>query len=241
MVQISTNSSKFLYFSFKSTNSSMHMKLYAFLLSVILAVGDSIKFNPKLQENILKFGYSINYKYEDMLSHSFDKFYIIAKFMLLSMGDLKFSNLNFDHSCTYMNNKYTPNMDSNKYLAELKTYCNKIKPFVSHYSKLIKSYNATVYNVLTNEIRPLLPCISKQKYGIISTLVSGFNCLAYEGISSFLQRKCEDALQKAMIAMNNEVNFQHNKLLKLDNTMLMYGIYNAETLEKLINTVQGNT
>ena len=28
-----------------------------------------------------------------------------------------------------------------------------------------------------------------------------------------------------------------NKLLKLDNTMLMYGIYNAETLEKLINTV----
>ena len=37
--------------------------------------------------------------------------------------------------------------------------------------------------------------------------------------------------------MNNEVNFQHNQLLKLDNTMLMYGIYNVETLEKLINTV----
>ena len=30
---------------------------------------------------------------------------------------------------------------------------------------------------------------------------------------------------------------QHNKLLKLDNTMLMYGLYNAETLEKLINTI----
>ena len=38
--------------------------------------------------------------------------------------------------------------------------------------------------------------------------------------------------------MNNEVNFQHNKLLKLDNTMLMYEIYNTETLEKLINMVQ---
>ena len=78
--------------------------------------------------------------------------------MLLSIGDVKFSNLNFDHSCTYMNK----NTDSSKYLAELKTYCNKIKPFVSHYSKLIKSYNATVYNILTNEIRPLLPHISKQ-------------------------------------------------------------------------------
>ena len=154
------------------------------------------------------------------------------------MGDLKFSNLNFDHSCAYMNKKYTPNMDSSKYLAELKTYCNKIKPFVSHYSKLIKSYNATVYNILTNEIRLLLPCISKQKCGIVSTLVSGFIGLDYEGISSFLQRKHEDTLQKAMTAMNNEVNFQCNKLLKLNNSMLMYGIYNAETLEKLINTVQ---
>ena len=72
------------------------------------------------------------------------------------MGDIKFSNLTFDHSCTYMNKKYAPNTDSSKYLAELKTYCNKIKPFVSHYSKLIKSYNATVNNILANEIRPLL-------------------------------------------------------------------------------------
>ena len=214
------------------------MGLYAFLLFVILVVGDSITFNPELQKNILKFGYGINYKYEGMLAHLFGRFYIITKFMLPSMGDIKFSKLNFDHSCTYMNKKYAPNTDSSKYLAELKTYCNKIKPFVSHYSKIIKSYNATVYNILVNEIRLLLPHISKQKCGIVSTLVSGFIGLAYEGISSFLQRKHEDALQKAMIAMNNEADFQCNKLLKLDNTMLMYGIYNAETQEKLINTVQ---
>ena len=69
-------------------------------------------------------------------------------------------------------------------------------------------------------------------------MVSGFIGLAYEGISSFLQKKCNDTLQKSMIVMNSEAEFQCNKLLKLDNTMLMYGIYNAETLEKLINTVQ---
>ena len=38
--------------------------------------------------------------------------------------------------------------------------------------------------------------------------------------------------------MNNQADIQCNKLMKLDNTMLMYGIYNAETLEKLINMVQ---
>ena len=69
-------------------------------------------------------------------------------------------------------------------------------------------------------------------------MVSGFIDLAYEGISSLLQKKHNDALQKAMIAMNSEAEFQHNKLLKLDNTMLMYRIYNIETLENLINTVR---
>ena len=83
-----------------------------------------------------------------------------------------------------------------------------------------------------------MPQISKHKCGIVTTLVSGLIGLAYERIFSFLQRKCEGVLHKAMIAMNNEVNFQCNNLLKLDNTMLIYGIYNAETLEKLINTVQ---
>ena len=34
--------------------------------------------------------------------------------------------------------------------------------------------------------------------------------------------------------MYDKANIQHNKLMKSDNTMLMYGIYNAETLEKLI-------
>ena len=83
-----------------------------------------------------------------------------------------------------------------------------------------------------------MPCISKQKCGVVTTLVSGFIGLAYEGISSFLQRKCEDALQKAMIVMNNEVISNATSYLKLDNTRLMYGIYNVETLERLIGAVQ---
>ena len=103
------------------------------------------------------------------------------------MGDIKFSKLNFDHTCAYMNKEYAPYTDSRKYLTELKTYGNKIKPFVSHYNILIKSYNATIYNILESGIKPLLPQLSGQKCGIITALVSGFIGLAYEGISSFLQ------------------------------------------------------
>ena len=39
--------------------------------------------------------------------------------------------------------------------------------------------------------------------------------------------------------MNEKANIQHNKVMKLDSSMLIYGIYNAEMLEKLIKTVHG--
>ena len=183
------------------------MKLYSLLLLIMISpICECIKFDLELQKNILRFGYGINYKYEGMLTHSFDRFYIITKFILPLIGDIKFSNLKFDDSCSYMNKEYTPNTDSHRYLTELKMYCNKIRPFVSYYSNLIKSYNNTVYNILENEIKPLLPKMPRQKCGIVTTLVSGFIGLAYEGISSFLQGKCDTTLKKAVLAMDNEIN-----------------------------------
>ena len=68
-------------------------------------------------------------------------------------------------------------------------------------------------------------------------LVSSFIGLAYEGISSFLQ-KGNKTLHKAINAMNNKADMQCNKMMHLENSMLMYGVYNAETLEKLIKTVR---
>ena len=59
----------------------------------------------------------------------------------------------------YINKEYAPNTDSRKYLTELKTYCNKIKPFVFYYRKLINPYNITAHNILENGIKPLVPQI----------------------------------------------------------------------------------
>ena len=68
-------------------------------------------------------------------------------------------------------------------------------------------------------------------------LVSGFIGLAYEGISSFLHNRRHKALHKAVKAMDSRTTIQHNKLMHLEDSMVMYSIYNEETLEKLINTV----
>ena len=37
--------------------------------------------------------------------------------------------------------------------------------------------------------------------------------------------------------MENEVNLQCNRLIHLEDSMVMYGVYNAETLEKFITTI----
>ena len=125
-----------------------------------------------------------------------------------------------------------------KHMLDLMTFCKKIEPFVLYYKRLIKSYNNMAHNILENEINLILPQIpKKQKHGIITTLVSSFIGLAYEGISSILHHKQNKALHKAVTAMDSKTTIQCNKLMQLENSMLMYGIYNAETLEKLINTV----
>ena len=163
------------------------MKIYILLFCNIFLLSTCIEIKPEFQRNILKFGYGINYKYEGMLAHSFDRFYVVTKFMLPMIGDLKFSNLKYDYTYMYMKKEYAPNKDSRKYLTELKTYCDKTNPFVSYYSKLIHSYNKTTHNILENEFRLLLPQVSRQKCGIITPLVSSFIGSDYEGISHFLQ------------------------------------------------------
>ena len=60
--------------------------------------------------NILKFGYGINYKCEGMLVHSFDRFYVVTKFMLPSLGDLNFSEVNYNN--TYLDNRNAQNTET---------------------------------------------------------------------------------------------------------------------------------
>ena len=37
--------------------------------------------------------------------------------------------------------------------------------------------------------------------------------------------------------MTSKVNIQRNKLIHLENTLVLYGVYNTETLDKVIKTV----
>ena len=81
------------------------MKAYS--LNVIIFVCcicmyTSVEIMPELKKNILNFGYRINFKYQGMLAHSFDRFSVVTKFILPSVNDLRFSAINLDELCDYL-------------------------------------------------------------------------------------------------------------------------------------------
>ena len=109
------------------------------------------------------------------------------------------------------------------------------------YKMQIKACNATVYHILKNEVDLILPKFymeQRNKRGIFGAIILGFIGLAFEGISSFLHHKRHKALHKTVKAMSILMDAQRKKSMHLENTLGMYGIYNAETLENLVKTVQ---
>ena len=108
------------------------------------------------------------------------------------------------------------------------------------YKMQINACNITVHHILKNEVDLILPKFyegQKSKRGIFGALISGFIGLAFEGIPSLFHHKRHNALHKAVKAMSVSMNTQRNKLMYLENTLIMYGIDNAETLEKLVKMV----
>ena len=65
----------------------------------------SVEIKPVLKKYVSKFGHAINYKYEGMFAHSLDRFYVVTKFILPTIRDLKFSAHSFDDKCKYLEDK----------------------------------------------------------------------------------------------------------------------------------------
>ena len=159
---------------------------------------------PELKWKILNFGYGVNFKYQGMLSHSFDRFYVVTKFVLPKVENLHLTTVQFDFTCSYLNIGNDKDNFSSSYLPKFLAYCENIVPYVNFYKKQIAYYNCTAYEMLVNGIGLILPTFPKDnrhQRSIIGSLISGFISLAYEGISSFLHHKHQKALQKAVTAM----------------------------------------
>ena len=206
---------------------------------------------PELKQNVLRFGYRVNFRYEGMLAHSFDRFYVVTKVEIPKVLDLNMTMFQFDYNCSHITNIEKIVLFKlkipNPMLNVFRTYCKNIIPYMYLYKHQVEYYEKTVYNILEKDIGMILLKFGntdnsnvqskRPKRHIISALVTGFIGLAFEGISSYLQHKRQKALQKAMYTMNKRNNIERNRVFHLEDSMIMYGVYNVDTLEKLIQMV----
>ena len=73
------------------------------LLLVTLVCGTStVSIRPKLKQNILRFGYRVNFRYEDMLAHSFDRFYVVTRIEIPKVSDLNLTVFQFNYNCSHV-------------------------------------------------------------------------------------------------------------------------------------------
>ena len=133
----------------------------------------SVGIMPELKGNILNFGYGINFKYEGMQAHSFDRFFIVMKFVSPTMEDLKFLPIefNFHSTCNDLNVNVDRNHFPTQFILNFKNYYRKIVPFIDFYKKQINSYNCTAYEILMKEISLILPNFPKDRKGKRSILL----------------------------------------------------------------------
>ena len=160
----------------------------------------AVSIMPELKHNVLRFGYGGNFRYEGMLSHSFDRFYMVTKIEIPKVLDLNLTLFQFDYNCSHVVN--IEKGTRFKILIKIKeifdVYCKNIIPYMYFYKHQVEYYEKMVYEILEKDIGLTLPKFEdreknvkqkRQKRQIISALISRFIGLAYEGILSFLWYK----------------------------------------------------
>ena len=68
-------------------------------------------------------------------------------------------------------------------------------------------------------------------------MISGFIGLSYEFISSYLDLKRQQTLKNAFSVMKRNLNLAKNRIFHLGEYVIIYGIYNAESIEKIVKAI----
>ena len=136
------------------------MALILFLLLSVLVYGASaVSIMPELKQNVLRFGYGVNFRYEGMLAHSFDRFYVVTRIEIPKISDLNLTVFQFDYNCSHVvyiekdTKLKVPDMIKDMF----KVYCRNIIPYMYLYKHQVEYYEKTVYNILEKDIGMILP------------------------------------------------------------------------------------
>ena len=126
----------------------LHQGKMAILLLLITLVcsTSAVSIMPELKQNVLRFGYRVNFRYEGMLAYSFDRFYVVTRIEIPKVSDLNLTLFQFDYSSSHVtniekdNNFKVPSTIKDMF----KVYCKNIIPYMYLYKHQVEYYEKMV-------------------------------------------------------------------------------------------------
>ncbi len=218
------------------------MKLSILFLIVLSGVAISkMSWKPGTEKNRLVPGYGTNFRYLGELKYNLDRVTVITSIPIPKFSDLQLRPLK-DLKC----NQILENRDGDKekphYLME--EWCIKATNYI-HYLKQEEDYYLyrlkmllakDLYHALP-ELEPRGPRCAHRGLGILLSALPGLITLAVESISSFIRGKQEKYMVAAVNHLRSDREIDANRLQQLKDDFLMYGRYNADSLQQVIETL----
>ena len=129
------------------------------LILITLVCGTSaVSIMPELKHKVLRFGYGVNFRYEGMLAHSFDRYYVVTRIEIPKVSNLNLTLFQFNNNCSHVTNieKDTKFKFPSTIRDMFKVYCKNIIPYMYLYKHQVEYYEKTVYNILEKDIGLIL-------------------------------------------------------------------------------------
>ena len=129
------------------------------LLNALVYGTSTVGIMPELKQNVLRFEYGVNFRYEGMLAHLFDRFYVITRIEIPKVLDLNLTVFQFDYNCSHVAHieKDTKFKIPSTIKDMFKVYCRNIIPYMYLYKHQLEYYEKTVYDILEKDIGMILP------------------------------------------------------------------------------------
>ena len=217
---------------------------------------------PGTQHNRLFPEYGTNFRYIGEVKHGLDRVTVVTSIPIPRYSDIKKRPLDFN--CTIdLSRKEAKTYGSYQY--RVYEYCAKVQPYIKYMQNQQKSLVHSLKQLLIHDLYAALPELhpeyevqndkpneppsalpdeekelNRERRGIgaiFSSVLPGLITLAVESLTSWIKGKQQNRIHQAVDKMRKTESDVKNTLTQYQEDFLMYGKYNVESLNKVIDTL----
>ena len=200
--------------------------------------------------------YGTNFRYLGIVKNGIDRVTVVTSIPIPRYKNVKVKPINFAKCAIALgkddkNKRYIVTADTQASKA-VKEWCARAIPYIEYLKEQEKYYIEKVHELLCDDLYAALPELkpmsghirSRRGLGALILLaIPGLITLAVESVSSTIKGKQQKRVDEAVSTMRVESHIDRNKFRQYSNDFLMYGKYNVDMLQNVIDTVnamQGN-